>query len=583
MKTEWNLNLLYKSGNDPQIEKDIVTYEKAIESFEKKYRKNKEYLTNEDALVKALTEYERIVGMSEGSRAGEYFYFRKDLHGTDQEAEARLNQLSDRLTKVGNKIIFFDLDLGNIDKKLQKQFLKSPKLKHFKYFLYRNFLTAEHNLSEAEEKIVNLKSLPSHSLWVQGQEKLLTQQTVKFKGKDVPLPEAFNKLPTLSTKERRKLNDDINAVLKSISHFAESEMNAVLINKKINDELFKFKNPYSKTILGYQNDKESIITFVNTVTKSFNIAHRFYKIKAKMLGEQKLEYADRAAKVGEIKVKPTFEESYKILESAFTKAGPRYVEILKEYVKNGQIDVYPKKGKRGGAYCAGSIGLPTYVLLNHVDTLDSLKTFAHEMGHAIHTELSKGQTPLYQRYTISAAEVASTLFENFAFDEIFPRLSEKEKIVALHDRINDAIATIFRQIACFNYELELHQKIRAQGALSKEEMAELHNKHMKAYLGPQFTMKENDGYFFVQWPHIRYGFYVYSYAYGEIISSALYKRYKENPEYMKEIEKFLSAGGSKSPEEIFKDIGIDTSKPEFFVEGLKAVEDDIKRLEKLIK
>ncbi|MDQ3076583.1 MAG: M3 family oligoendopeptidase [bacterium] len=583
MKTEWNLKLLYSSGNDQKIEEDIMVYEKAIESFEKKYRKSKDYLTNEDSLLKALTEYEEISGMNEGSKAAEYFYFRKDLNSTDQEAEAKLNQLSDRLTKVGNKIIFFDLDLAKIDKKLQKQFLKSSTLKHFHYFLHRIFLTAEHNLSEAEEKIVNLKSLPSNALWIQGQEKLLTQQTVKFKGNDLPLPEAFNKLSILPTIERRKLNDDINAVLKNISYFAESEINAVFINKKINDELFKFKNPYSKTILGYQNNEESIINFVNTVTKSFSIAHRFYKIKAKMLGVDKLEYADRAAKVGEIKVKPTFEESYNILETAFAKAGPRYVNILKDYVKNGQIDVYPKKGKRGGAYCAGSIGLPTYVLLNHVDTLDSLKTFAHEMGHAIHTEFSKGQTPIYQRYTISAAEVASTLFENFAFDEIFPRLSDKEKIIALHDRINDGIATIFRQIACFNYELELHQEIRTQGALSKEEMANLHNKHMKAYLGPLFTMKENDGYFFVQWPHIRYGFYVYSYAYGEIISSALYKRYKENPKYMEEIEKFLSAGGSKSPEDIFKNIGIDTSKPEFFVEGLKAIEDDIKKLEKLIR
>ncbi len=106
---------------------------------------------------------------------------------------------------------------------------------------------------------------------------------------------------------------------------------------------------------------------------------------------------------------------------------------------------------------------------------------------------------------------------------------------------------------------------------------------MKAYLGPQFTMKEDDGYFFVQWPHLRYFFYVYSYAYGEIISKALYSKYKHDKNYMKEIEKFLSAGGSKSPEQIFKDIGIDTGKPEFFVEGLKEIEEDIKKLEALIK
>jgi oligoendopeptidase F len=255
--------------------------------------------------------------------------------------------------------------------------------------------------------------------------------------------------------------------------------------------------------------------------------------------------------------------------------------FLNSYITQGQIDALPKKGKKGGAYCSGEINQPTFVLLNHVDNVQSLMTFAHEMGHAFHTELSKSQSPLYQRYTISVAEVASTFFENIAFQEVFPKLSAKEKIIALHDRINDAIATVFRQVAAFNYELDMHRQVREKGALSKEEMATIHNKHMKAYLGPLFTMKEDDGYMFVQWPHLRYFFYVYSYAYGELISKALYARYKEDPSYMNEIEKFLSAGGSKSPEQIFKDIGIDTSKPEFFVKGFKSIEEEIKELEHL--
>lgn len=585
MKTEWNLGLLYTGAHDPQIERDIVIYENSCKKFEKKYKNNTQYLKNTSTslLLKSLTEYEKLISIPAGMKAVEYFYYRKDLNAKDQEAEAQFNKISARLTHAGNNIIFFEIALGTLDRKLQKKILKNPVFKHFRYFLERTFITAEHNLTEAEEKILNLKSLPSYTMWVQGQQKLLSQQTVTFKGKKVSIPEAQNKLPNLPTQARRKLSDDISLVLKNISSFAESEINAVFTNKKINDELRNYTQPYSSTILGYQNDEKSIINFVDTVTRHFSIAHRFHKVKAKMLGLKSLEYADRAAKVGDIKASLTFKDSYKLLETSFKKAHPRFAEILKQYGDQGQIDVYPKVGKKGGAYCSGNINLPTFVLLNHVDTLDSYKTFAHEMGHAIHTEFSKIQTPLYQGYTISAAEVASTFFENIAFEELFPTLSEKEKIIALHDRINDSIATIFRQIACFNYELDLHTSIREKGALSKEEIAALHNKHMKAYLGPLFTMKEPDGYFFVQWPHLRYFFYVYSYAYGELISTALYKRYKENPEYIQQIEQFLSAGGSKSPEDIFKDIGIDTSKPEFFVEGLKAIEEDIQQLERLIK
>ncbi len=583
LKTTWNLTLIYKSEKDPQIEKDLTTYEQAVDSFDKKYRTSKEWLEDENKLNEALVEYEKLYGMIEPRRAGNYFYYRKELNSHDQGAEKKLNLISDRLTKAGNKTVFFELVLGKIATKLQDQFLNADSLKQYRYFLKRLFENAKYDLTEAEEKILNLKSLPAHSLWVQGQQKLQSSQMVTWKGKQYPLPQAQNMMHTLSTPDRRKLADAISTVLKNISAFAESEINAIYIDKKINDELRGFKEPYSRTILGYQNDETSIINFVKTVTDHFKIGHKFFKLKAKLLKQTKLEYADRSAKVGAIAIKPTFEESLSILRSAFEKVDPMFREILDEYVERGQIDVYPKKGKKGGAYCSGDINMPTFVLLNHVDTLDSFKTFAHEMGHSIHTEMSKKQPVLYQNYTISVAEVASTLFENFAFEEILPKLSKKEQIIALHDRINDAINTIFRQVAVFNYELEMHKAIREKGALSKEEMANMHNKHMKAYLGPQFTMKELDGYFFVSWPHLRYFFYVYSYAYGELISMALYNKYKEDKNYIHEIKKFLSAGGSKTPEQIFQEIGIDTSKPAFFETGLKKLEEDIVKLEKLLK
>lgn len=582
MKTTWNLQLIYKNEKDPQIEKDIIAYEKACDAFEKKYRDQKEYLTNAEALKNALDEYEALYAMKEPRKAGNYFYYRKELNAADQEAERQLNIISDRLTKAGNKTLFFDLALGKIEPKNQAQFLQSDVLKKYHYYLKRTFDTAKHNLTEPEEKIMNLKSMPSYELWVRGQQKLLSQQTISFKGKELPIPEAQNLVANANTNDRRKITDLVNTELKKISHFAESELNAIYINKKINDELRGFKEPYSATILGYQNDEASIINFVDTVTKRFDISHRFYKLKAKLLKEKKLEYADRGAKVGKVSFKATFEESLAILRTAFEKADPQFREILDDYIRNGQIDVYPKKGKKGGAYCSGDINMPTFVLLNHVDTMDSFKTFAHEMGHSIHTELSKSQPVVYQNYTISVAEVASTFFENIAFEEIFPKLSKKEQAFALHDRLNDAVATIFRQVAVFNYEREMHKAIREKGALSKEELAALHNKHMGAYLGPQFKLKELDGYFFVSWPHLRYFFYVYSYAYGELISSALYQKYKEDKNYIIQIKKFLSAGGSKSPEDIFKDIGIDTSKPAFFIQGLKNLEDDLTKLEKLL-
>lgn len=583
MKTEWDLRLLYSSDTDPQIEKDLAAYEAACSDFEKKYRNSAGYLSDDEELLSALTDYEKMADMPEGARPTAYFHYRTNIDSEDQKAESELNRLTERLTKANNRILFFELSLGQILPEKREEIMANKTLGHFHYFLKRLFLVAEHTLSEPEEKILSLKSLPAHLLWMNGQQKLLSRQTVRFRGKDIPLPEALNMVPELTLNSRRKLTDEVNRVLRGISYFAESEINAVYTDKKINDELRGFKRPYSATILHYQNEEESVINFVNTVTRRFDISHRFYDVKAKLLKIQSLEYADRSARVGKVNIKLSFDETVRMLDRIFSSLGGRYAPIFTEYLKNGQIDVFPRLGKRGGAYCSGNIALPTFVLLNHVDNISSFKTIAHEMGHAFHTELSKSQTPMYQSYTTSVAEVASTLFENIAFDHVFENLTNKEKMIVLHDRINDDISTIFRQIACFNFELELHERIRREGALSKEDMAALHNKHMKAYLGPLFNMKDKDGYFFVEWPHLRYFFYVYSYAYGSLISRAMYKKYQENKSYLKEIEKFLSAGGSKSPEEIFMEIGIDTSKPEFFEEGLKSIEQDIIKLEALIK
>ena len=210
-------------------------------------------------------------------------------------------------------------------------------------------------------------------------------------------------------------------------------------------------------------------------------------------------------------------------------------------------------------------------------------TLAHEMGHAFHAYFSRSQKILYEHAPISTCEVASTFFENIMFEQIYSSLSDKKKIMLLHSRVSDDISTIFAQIACFNYELALHTRVRKEGYLSANEIALEWNKSIAPFFGSIIKLKELDGYRFVRWPHLRYYFYTYSYAFGQLISKAMYKRYKQDRGFSKSVEKFLSAGSSKSPEQIFKDIGIDISTSSFWLEGLKEVEEGIAKLEKLTK
>jgi oligoendopeptidase F len=183
---------------------------------------------------------------------------------------------------------------------------------------------------------------------------------------------------------------------------------------------------------------------------------------------------------------------------------------------------------------------------------------------------------------MAVAEVASTFFEQAVIEKLESVLPKDEQIILLHNKILGDINTVFRQIACFNFETELHRAIRNTGQLSHEEIATLLQKHMQSYMGDTVTVTELDGYQFVSWSHIRRFFYVYSYAYGQLISRSLYTKWKENPTYSQKIKQFLASGSSKSPEDIFKSIGIKTDE-NFFLAGIKSIEEDIKRLEKMVK
>jgi oligoendopeptidase F len=581
-KVSWDLSHIYSSISDPNIEHDIQRAEIAYTRFAKKYANKTDYLENEEKLAKALKEYERLLDVSV-AKPYIFLHFHHDLESKNSAVEAKLNTVAERARKIGNITLFFGIAISKIAKPLQKKYLNSKVLAPYRYFLQCAFRQGEHMLSEKEEKILSLQSLPAHTLWVQGGQKMLAARTVLWKGATISIPEAMGLLSQLPIKDRRALNVLCREQFKSIAEYAESEMNAVVTQKKIEDELRGFSTPYESTIVSYENEIETVENLVAVITKQYKIAHRFYKAKAKMLGLETLEYVDRLGVVGKTKREYAFETSAEIVKSAFSKVDSEYADIFESFLKHGQIDVFPKQGKRGGAYCWGTPGMPTFVLLNHTNSFSSVTTMAHEMGHALHSTFSyKSQAPLYREYTIATAEVASTLFENFVFEEILPTLSVKEQIVALHDKISDSIQTIFRQIACFNFERELHERIRKEGMLPKEAIAELMNKHMRAYLGPVFNLSEDDGYFFVYWSHIRNFFYVYSYAFGELVSSALYEMYQENPENREKIKQFLCAGGSDSPENIFASIGIDVRNPEFFQKGLKKIEKDIARLETLV-
>lgn len=583
IKTEWDLkNLYYTSERDPRIEADIKATERAYKKFAKKWSQS-DFTASAAKLAAALTEYETLVGMPEASRPGRYFSFRLALDANDAVAQKQQALLVRRLRPVSNLVLFFTLEIGLIPKAKQKNLLENPKLAHFRYFLQRTFLGAAYNLTEAEEKIISLKSSQSYGMWVSAVDKIVSNRQVDLNGTQVAVPEAMETLDLLPAKQKKKLWSNIMQEMEQISEVAEHEFNAILTDVRTEEDLRGYKKPYSSTALGYEDSEKSIENLVEAVSdKGFKLSKKFYKLKAQYHGVSQLHYTQKYDSIG---VAPTidFAQAVEIARDVFYGVKTEYGSIFDRMLERGQIDVYPKPGKRGGAFMSDATNHPTHVFLNHTNNFKSLETLAHEMGHAIHAHRSGTQTSLYDGHSITTAETASTLFENLLFDAVYSQADIKTQSVLLHDRIARDIATIQRQIACFNCELEYHNTITVQGSMTREELRAVMQKHLQAYVGPGVAVEPRDGYSYVYWSHLRYGFYVYTYTFGILMSTIMANNYKADQGYIEEIDKFLCAGASDTVANIFKSIGINTGRPDTFTKALDNHAADIAAFAKLVK
>src|SRR3989344_134522 len=373
----------------------------------------------------------------------------------------------------------------------------------------------------------------------------------------------------------------VKTVLESIGEVAENELVALALDKKTNDELRGYQKPYSGTTRSYDSTDRTLETLVPVITgRGYELSRRFFAIKKKALGRE-LTYIDRNESVGS-EPKIPFETAVAICRDTFYDFNPEYGKFFDEMLAGGNIDVWSKEGKGGVAFCSSGVDRPTMVFLNHNDSLESLRTLAHEMGHAIHSLRSKSQPTWYQDYSTLTAETASTFFESLAIERLLEQSSSREQVAILSGMIGDRIGTMIMCIARFQFELEMHETIRREGGMTWQEMSAALARHFAAYTGPAVKTSDEHVLIVLSKPHYRMNFYQYSYSFGEIGSSIMRARCKEDVEYREKVDHFLSQGGSGSVEDIFKSVGIDMSKASTFNQGLDLLEADIARFEKLV-
>ncbi|MDO8509088.1 MAG: M3 family oligoendopeptidase [Nanoarchaeota archaeon] len=589
-KKEWNLDLFFKGG-EKDVEKDKERVKKRSDEFVKKWKNRDEYLKNPKVLKDALDDYNDLIeNYGNSGNAGYYFYLRNFQDQIDPKIKAENNKMEEFGRKIDNEIQFFSHRISKIPEKEQKKFLDYSGLKTYSHWLEKSFKNAKYLLSEDEEKIMNLMSSSAYSKWVDMVSSFLAKEEKEILNKEGKKDKkSFSEILNMMSDQNKKVRDDagsaFNEILAKNADSAEAEINAILSTKKTEDELRKMPRPDFSRHLGDDIDSEIVDVLINTVSSKFNIAKRFYALKAKLLGMDKLEYHERNVPYGKIEKKYTYEESVLLVDKVFNNLDKEFGLIFKDFVESGKIDVYPKKGKMSGAFCCHNIkSQPTYLMLNHTDRFEDVRIIAHEVGHGINNELMrKNQNALNFGTPLSTAEVASTFMEDFVLRELEKDSNDELKLVIMMNALNNDISTIFRQTACYKFEKDLHSRFREKGYLSKEEIGKIFQKNMASYMGDAVEQSSGSENWWVYWNHIRNFFYVYSYSSGLLISKAMQRAVRQDKKFIIKVKEFLSSGKSSSPKDIFLKMGINIGNRKFWEEGLAEVEDLLNEAEKLAK
>lgn len=588
-QTAWNLKPLFKSDDDPQLEEKRKIVEQKSYEFINSWKDRVDYLEDPVVLRQALGHYEawkRQYG-TDGDE-GYYFWLRTQQDQNDPKLKAKFNKIEEFSRRIENDSQFFHLRIARIKPEDQRRFLNHETLVPYRHFLERIFAESRYHLSKPEEKILNLKSATSYLNWTKMTAGFLSKETRSVVTEDGGRKvKTFSEITGLMNNKSKKVRNSavkaFNDILQQHVDVAEAELNSVLANKKTDDEIRNTTRPDALRHLADDIESEIVDALLDSVAGRFLISARYYELKARLFKVKKLKYHERNLEFGVVAKHYPYARAVTLVDGVLDKLDIEFREICEGFLRNGQIDAYPKKGKDSGAFCIyHHLVQPTYILLNHTGKLHDVLTIAHELGHGINNELIKKKRHALDFGTpTSTAEVASTFMEDFVLDELLRDADEELQLAIMMQKLNDDISSIFRQVACYRFEQELHTEFRIRGYLSKREIGTLFRKHMASYMGDAVEQSPGSENWWVYWNHIRYFFYVYSYASGLLISKSLQNSVKQDPAFISKVKEFLSAGLCESPKNIFRKLGIDIADKQFWNRGLDKVETLLNETEQL--
>ncbi|NNF58383.1 MAG: M3 family oligoendopeptidase [Rhodothermaceae bacterium] len=569
-QVRWNLADLYE--DHATLDADLRQSETDAEAFAARYRGRVADLDASafaEAMATLADLHDRV------GRAFTYAYLHWSTATEDAARGALLQKVREAYTRTGQHLIFFDVEWAELDEAKADTLLADDALASYRHYLELKREAREHILSEPEEKILSEKAVTGWSAWNRFFDETLGAARFSFEGEDLPLQQVLTKLHEPNRATREAAQASVTEGLVRLQRPLTYVFNTILADKASTDRLRGYTHWLDARNESNEIQRASVEALIEAVTGRYDLVHRFYGLKRRLLGLDTLVDYDRYAPLGETAETYDWTRARETILDAYGAFHPEMGRIAGLFFEGNWIDAPPEAGKRGGAFSHGAVpSAHPYILLNFTGKVRDVQTLAHELGHGIHQYVSRDQGVFHADTPLTTAETASVFGEMLVFQRLLATLDDPaDRLSLLVEKIDDSMATVFRQVTMNRFEDRIHEARRTEGELPPAAFAEHWMTTQRAMYGDSVTLTDNYRHWWSYIPHfVHTPGYVYAYAFGELLVLALYARYlEEGPAFAEKYLALLAAGGSDWPHILVGRLGIDLQDPAFWDQGLDAI------------
>ena len=578
----WDLQPLVGGNGAEGVDDLLAQAHERAEAFAAEHRGQVAELGAE-GMADAMRELAAIYDLM--GRAGSYAMLDFSLDTGDPKRGALMQRAQEKGAAIETQLLFFELEWNLVDERRADEILASDGLDFCRHHLRTVRRYRPHQLSEPEERILTETSVTGPSAF----QRLFTEQTSAIEvtlpdgSETISLEEALSRLQDPARERRAEAAAGLTSSLREDLRTRAFVFNTLLADKATKDRLRSYPHWLASRNLANEASDESVSALIEAVQSRYDLARRWYGLKAGLLGLDRLSHYDRMAPVSDSQDEITYAEAREIVMDCYAGFSADLGGAAAPFFDNGYIDGPPRPGKRGGAFCSYTVpSAHPYLMLNYTSRPHDVLVLAHELGHGVHASLARDQGIFHFSTPLTLAETASIFGETIVLERLLERApGPAERLDLLAGSLDGAVAAVFRQVAMNRFEHAVHTERREAGELSVDRFGELWLSTQTDLLGDSVELDDDYGVWWSYvWHFVDVPGYVYAYAYGHLLALSVYRRYEEEGEaFVPAYLDLLRAGGSRSPEELGAIVGVDLADPGFWSAGLDLIERQLEAAE----